>query len=204
MRKFLVILLGTTLLNCSDADDKPNNGDSVENNATNNQANNQNNENNQNNDNNNPLPIDPGVPLDTSSNDLDDNDRTRICDELSDHLDDLGLPESTCLFTVYPSQELADASDVDELRQLCTDRMEACVDSLSGARPSGNFCSPASNCTGTVEEGISCVIGAAEDQIGATESIVSCDEITFGLLGSVNSVSQPPSPECAQFNATCN
>ena len=193
-------------LGCGDADTKSNNANNANNanNVQNNTNNVQNNTNNvQNNANNANNGFDPGVATDTPSNQLSDEDRTQICQNLGEFTDALGLPASNCIFSGYGAAESTGSMDADELRQACQESYDLCVMQTTGRPAGGNFCSPAANCSGSVEQGVACVIDAAQGQISATAELPGCDAITFDSLGLTATIQLPPSAPCAQLNATC-
>lgn len=147
---------------------------------------------------------DPGLALDTPSNTLSDEERARICAELGALTDELGLPDSECTFAAYGAAEVTESMDTEVLRQACTETFDRCVMEALGRPAGGNFCSAASNCSGTVEQGIACIIDAAQGLIIGTSPLPKCDELTFDALGQIMQIQVPPSPPCAQFNATCD
>jgi hypothetical protein len=188
-------IIGTALVvfGCGDTTAKSgnavtNNGSATNNNTTNNGQ----------------TAYDPGLALDTPSNALSDEERARICSELGALTDELGLSDSDCIFAAYGAAEVTESMDTEVLRQACTESFDRCLMQSLGRPAGGNFCSPASNCSGTVEQGIACIIDAAQGQIMATSPLPKCDELTFDSLGQILQIQLPPSPPCAQFNATCD
>lgn len=144
-----------------------------------------------------------GVDGDTPSNALDEEERDRICGELGAETDALGLVEARCITSAYSTAEFSGATEVEDLRQVCQEQFDTCVLDGMGRPAGGNLCSPTSNCSGTVEAGVACILDAAEGLIAATAALPDCDALTFDSLPLVHQIQLPPSPPCAQFNATC-
>lgn len=146
---------------------------------------------------------DPGVAPDLPSNGLDDGDRARICAELGELIAGLGHTESVCLVGGYAAAEATGSTDEAMLRMACQESFDRCVTDSAGRPAGGNLCRTPNDCSGTVEEGIACVIDAAEGQIQFTSELPPCGAITVDALNRFSTLQLPPSPPCAQFNDTC-
>ncbi len=193
----MMVTIIAAILGCGDTEGKSNDADAS--NSSNNVNNTQNTTNNANAANS----FDPGVAPDTPSNELDDEDRTRICQELGAYTDQLGRPAALCILTAYGAAEDTDSMDTEELRQTCQESLDNCVMQVSGQPSGGKFCSPVDNCSGTVAQGVACAIDATEGLISATSELPGCDAITFESLGLPYQIQLPPSPPCGRFNVTC-